>query len=352
MPLSSNNHDLPHRILIVRLTALGDVIHGLPVLCALRESYPRAFIGWAVEGSAGDLLEGHKALDELIRLPRHWLKSPREVIRLRRRLRRLNFDTTLDLQCLTKSGFAARLSGAQKRIGKAGRDGRELSKWFNNVLVEPGGEHVIDHYLGMLRPFGIESPEVKFDLPDQAQAIQFITNFQRSKKLANQQFALISPGAGWPSKLWPAQRYGQVARHLVCKHQLLSVVVWAGDQERELAKTIATESAGSAIVAPGTSITELAALTRNGRLFVGSDTGPMHLAVAVGTPAISLHGPSRAEWCGAYGPHNTRLQVRLDEGRSRHRQNTDDSAMREISVEMVSEACDQLLTANTVRRCG
>ena len=136
------------------------------------------------------------------------------------------------------------------------------------------------------------------------------------------------------------------------KHQLPSVVVWAGDGEQELAKTIAAESAGTAIVAPATSITELASLTRRGRLFIGSDTGPMHLAVAVGTPAISLHGPSRAKWCGAYGPHNACLQVRFDKGPSQHQRNTNNSAMREISVAMVSEACDRLFTADTFRRCG
>ena len=352
MPLPNTNPDLSRRILIVRLTALGDVIHGLPVLCALRENYPRAFIGWAVEGPAGDLLEGHHALDALIRLPRHWLKSPGEVVKFRRRLRRLHFDTTLDLQCLTKSGLAARLSGARRRIGKAGSDGRELSKWFNNELVEPGGEHVIDHYLGMLRPFGIESPKVNFDVPEQEQDIQSITNFLRSAKFANQQFAIVNPGAGWPSKLWPAERYGQVAKHLMRKHQLPSIVVWAGDGEQELAKTIAAESAGTAIMAPATSITELASLTRRGRLFIGSDTGPMHLAVAVGTPAISLHGPSRAKWCGAYGPKNACLQVRFDKGPSQHQRNTNNSAMREISVAMVAEACDRLLTADTFRRCG
>ena len=147
----------PSRILIVRLSAIGDVIHGVPVLCALRSAFPQAFIGWVVEGRAGDLLEGHPALDELIRVPRGWLKSPREVWRLRRRLRACRFDTTIDLQCLTKSAIAAWLSGAPRRIGKAGADGRELSRWFHNELVAAGGDHVIDHYLDMLRPLGISN---------------------------------------------------------------------------------------------------------------------------------------------------------------------------------------------------
>jgi ADP-heptose:LPS heptosyltransferase len=97
---------------------------------------------------------------------------------------------------------------------------------------------------------------------------------------------------------------------------------------------------------------ELAALCRRAALFVGSDTGPMHLAVAVGTPAASLHGPSRAEWCGAYGPQNVRLQARYEAGSSTQRRTADDSAMQEITLNMVTEACDQLLGQQTVRRAG
>jgi ADP-heptose:LPS heptosyltransferase len=98
-------------------------------------------------------------------------------------------------------------------------------------------------------------------------------------------------------------------------------------------------------------MTELAAFCRRAALFVGSDTGPMHLAVAVGTPTISLHGPSRAEWCGAYGPQNIRLQVRYEAGSSAERRKADDSAMRAITVELVAEACDRLI-AKPIRQCG
>jgi ADP-heptose:LPS heptosyltransferase len=135
------------RILIVRLSAIGDVIHGLPVLCALRKALPQAYLGWVVEGRSGEVLDCHPALDTLVRAPRGWLKSPREVWQLRSRLRELQFDIAIDLQCLTKSAVAAWLSGASRRIGKAGLDGRELSRWFHNEFVVAGGGHVIEHYL-------------------------------------------------------------------------------------------------------------------------------------------------------------------------------------------------------------
>src|SRR5262249_37611129 len=114
------------RILIVRVSAIGDVVHGIPVLCALREAFPNAFLAWIAEGTAGDVLEGHPALDELVRVPRRWWKSPRELWRMRNRLRSLRFDVTIDLQCLTKSAITAWTSGAKRRIGLAGANGREL----------------------------------------------------------------------------------------------------------------------------------------------------------------------------------------------------------------------------------
>src|SRR3954464_11507010 len=138
------------RILIVRLSAIGDVIHGIPVLCALRKALPQSFLAWVAEGTMGDVLEGHPALDELVRVPRRWWKSPREILRMRHRLRALEFDIAIDLQCLTKSAVAAWFSGAPRRIGKCGAEGRELSQWIHNELIEPAGAHVLEHYLSML----------------------------------------------------------------------------------------------------------------------------------------------------------------------------------------------------------
>ena len=135
-------------------------------------------------------------------------------------------------------------------------------------------------------------------------------------------------------------------------HGLASVAAWGVPSELPLAEQIVATSGGHARLAPPTSMTELAALCRRAALFVGSDTGPMHLAVAVGMPTISLHGPSRAEWCGAYGPQNIRLQVRYEEGSALERRKADDSAMRAIGVEMVSDACDRLLRNKMARQCG
>jgi ADP-heptose:LPS heptosyltransferase len=244
------------------------------------------------------------------------------------------------------------LSGAPRRIGKAGKDGRELSRWFHNELVEAGGTHVIEHYLDLLRPLEIDSPRVQFDLPERAGDAHVVAEYLDSIGLAGRRFAILNPGAGWPSKIWPAERYGELARYLARIHGLPSVAVWGGISELPLAKRIVATSGAETRLAPDTSMSELAALCRRAALFVGSDTGPMHLAVAVGTPTISLHGPSQAEWCGAYGDQNIRLQVRYEAGSSIQRRKADDSAMRAITVEMVADACDRLLVRHAVRHCG
>lgn len=340
------------RILIVRLSALGDVVHGLPVACALRDAFPAATIGWAVEGRNAELVAGHPAIDHVIGVQRRWLKSARAVLDLRRRLRALDFDIAVDLQCLTKSAVVAWLSGAKRRLGVAGRDGRELSKLFHTELTTVRATHVVDHYLGILAPLGISQPAVRFDLPETVEDGQFADRLVRASGLQAGGFCVLNPGAGWPSKLWPADRYGELAQLLRDEHGLPSLAVWGPASERPLAQRIVAHASGAAQLAPPTTVRQLAAVTRRARLFVGSDTGPMHLAVAVNAPSVSLHGPSRAEWCGAYGPLNARVQAYYQDGPARQRRAADNAAMRAISVGDVAEACRGVLqrTANQLRK--
>lgn len=341
---ASDMHDIkkPPRILIVRLSAIGDAIQTMPVACALRERFPDAYIAWAVERRAAALLEGHPAIDELIQLPRGWLKSPAEVWRLRRRLRALRFDTAIDVQSLTKSAVLAWLSGARLRIGLGNPGGRELSKLLNNRRVDPKSTHVVDCYLELLRPLGIEQPTVRFDVPRRDDARQSAEEIIRAAGVADG-FAIINPGAGWPSKLWPTERYAAVARHLGQAWRLASLVVWAGEAEKVLAERIVADGGAGARLAPPTSLTVLAELSRRARLFVGADTGPLHLAAAVGTPCVGLYGPWPAERHGPYGPQNIALQWMRYDGPTRGRRAAPPIYMESISTEMVCAACDRIM---------
>jgi heptosyltransferase-1 len=329
------------RILIVRLSAIGDCIHGLPVLCALRDALPSAHLSWVVEGRTADLLRCHPALDAVVQLRRRWLKSPFAIWQARRQLRALRPDVAIDLQGLTKSAIAAWLSGAPTRVGFGGRDGRELASWLNNTLVEPLMTHVIDRNLELLSPLGIIPDDVRFGLPPFGDNVA-IGRFVRDRGL-DTGFALLNVGAGWPSKRWPADRFAQVARYLGERYHVRSVVAWAGDEERRCADQIIVGAGGFAHMAPPTTLLELAALCQRAKVFIGCDTGPLHLAAAIGTPSIGLYGATSARRNGPYGQQHIALQKMLLKGGSRDRRNANDAAMRAISVEDVCAACDDFL---------
>lgn len=332
----------PMRILIVRLSAVGDTIHGLPVLCALRDYLPNAHLSWVVEQRAADILKGHPALDRLIVAPRRWLRNPLAILRLTRQMRSVRPQIAIDLQGLAKSALAARLSGAPVRIGAASPDGREGSTCLNNRLVKLSASHVVDRYLELLGPLSISRPAVRFDAPRHAEDELSVGRFVRDRGLGGG-FALLNPGAGWASKRWPVDRFAAVARHLGRDRRLPSVVVWAGAQERAWADQIITTSGGFAHMAPATTLGELAELARRARFFVGSDTGPLHLAAAVGTPCVGLYGPVSAERNGPYGPGHIAIQRMLLDGTSRERRAASDESMRAIEVGEVCAACDRLL---------
>jgi len=332
------------RILLARLSAIGDIVHGLPVLCALRARWPHALLVWVVEKAGAEILHGHRALDEIITLPRGWLASPRAVWRLRQRLRQYRFDTAIDLQGLTKSAAAVWLSGARQRIGFGGENSREISRWFYTEIIMPTAVHVVEQNLELLRPLGVERPAVCFDLPQHPAAAAKAEEFIRANNLTPG-FAVINPGAGWLSKRWPAARFAAVARHLGKCHGLHAAVTWGGEEELRLAQEIAAAAAGYALVAPATNLPELIALLRRSRLCIASDTGPLHIAAALGVRCIGLYGPMPAERNGPYGQGHVTLQrIRLS-GSSRERRQANPLALEAIAVDDVCCACDEILAA-------
>lgn len=341
----------PPRILIARMSAIGDTILTLPVACALRAHFPDAYLAWVVEEKSSAMVLGHGCLDEVLVLPRGWFTSPRRLLAARRVLRARRFDISIDCQGMTKSAFACRLSGARNRIGLRGAHGRELSSWLNNRLVESRRSHVVDRSLELLRPLGIRQPAVRWHLPlDNASRLR-MRQAVAGLGLAGP-YAVINPGATWNSKLWEMDRFARVAQHLGARHRLPTLVVWGGGRERGDAERIVAESGGQAVLAPPSTLIELAALIEGGSLFLSADTGPLHMAVAVGTPSIGLYGATRHEDCGPYGSPHVALQVQYQGGSHRERRNADNSAMRMITVDMVCERCDDLLHRTARQRRG
>jgi lipopolysaccharide heptosyltransferase I len=335
------------RVLIVRLSAVGDCVQTMPLACAVREQWPDAHLTWVVEKGAAPLVEACDAVDQVIVLPKRFATSPSLLARLRRELRREPFHFTLDPQGLTKSGLVAWLSGARRRIGFSRPAAREINPWLQTELVASHARHRVPQYLDLLRPLGIDSQQVRFGLTIPPVVEAKVAEFIIQSALEGGYVAL-NPGAGWDSKRWPIECYAEVARHLAtCGTPC--VVTWGGAQERDWAETIVTQSRGAAVLAPPTSLLELAGLLQHSRIFVGSDTGPLHLAAALGTPCVALFGASSAVACGPYGSGHVTLQVAHDESAGRKRNGADNWAMRRITSDNVCAASELLLQSQNPR---
>lgn len=327
------------RILITRLSHLGDCVLTLPLASAIRAHVPQAKIAWIIERPGQQLLANHPAIDELVAVKRGWLKQPRQILAIRKQLRSFAPNICLDPQSLSKSSILARLSAAPLRVGFDKPIGREIAPWLNNRLVAPKAEHLVDRTLGLLEPLGIPTPaKVDFGLPIYQDAKNSLQPFLETQHLGCD-FAVINPGAGWASRRWPPRRFGAVARHLGQQHQIPSVVAWAGPDEEVMATEIVERSGGHGIMAPHTTLPELAELLRRAAFYVGGDTGPMHIAAAVGTPCVSLYGPTLPTRSGAYGVGHEHVQAFYQ---STNRK-IGDEAMRAIEPDTVIQACNKLI---------
>lgn len=337
----------PH-VLIVRLSAIGDCILTLPMATAIKRRYPGARITWVVEKSAASLLQNHKSIDQLIELPRGWLKSPSTLLKLKRTLNQSKFDIAFDPQSLTKSAIVAWMSGASRRVGLARPIGRELAPILDTVRIEPTFEHVVDRQLEMLSAIGVRLPEVQFEVPESLAAKHWVATWLDQSPLAAG-FVVLNPGASWDSRLWPTARFGQLAARIAEATGLPSLVAWGGSRESAMAQEIVDHSLGQATMAPATSLPELAAILRRARLYVGSDTGPMHLAAAVGAPCVGLFGTTRPEVSGPYGLGHRSVQAYYQAGTSRERRSAPNTAMLAITLDMALEACVDVLKESPQR---
>ena len=333
------------RILITRLSHIGDCLLTIPMLNAIRDHHPDAFVAWAVESPTHNLLKNHPGIDQIVSIPKGWLGKPRSWRAIRTELKSLDFDIAIDPQGLTKSALLGLLSGAPNRVGAKGQWGRELSPWLNNRLVKPASTHVVERSMELLEEIGIEEPRIRFELPSDSIADKFIDRWLIDKSV--NRFAVINPGGSWASKRWENERFGSVASHLLNNHGLKTVVTWAGIEELAMAEEIVGLNPNGSVLAGRTNLPELQSLLSRASFFVGCDTGPMHLATAVGTPCVGLYGTTRPEDSGAFGPQNIAIQKWYQSGSCKKRRNASNDAMRDILASDVNAACDQMLSRLT-----
>jgi lipopolysaccharide heptosyltransferase I len=292
------------RILFVKLGSIGDVVHTLPALAAVRRAVPGAEISWVVERGAAEILRDNQFLETLIEVDTKGLRrqpmSGETLAATRRQLRRLRaspFDLALDFQGLIKSAFVARLSGARRRAGFDRAHLREPAGRFllTETVPVPAHTHVIRKNLALAAgALGVE-------LPTDADSFEFPVAVSREHEreadeiiqTVGEKFIILNPGGGWPTKLWDAGRFGALADAVWREFGMRSVVTY-GPGERESAGRVAASSRSGAAFAASPSLKGFFALARRASAYVGGDTGPTHLAVAAGAPVVGLFGPT--EW--------------------------------------------------------
>jgi lipopolysaccharide heptosyltransferase I len=321
------------KILIVRLGALGDIVHAVPAVAALRRARPDAQIDWVVEARHREIVDLVRGLHRRITIDTRekWHRLAGVI----RDLRAERYDVALDLQGLVKSAVVARLSGAGRVLGFDRLALREPAAafFYSERIAVDDRQHIVRKNLALVAALAQPVVDPPFEFPLDVPQLPSMVK----------PYALLNPGAAWPNKRWPPRRFGAVAHWIHTRHGLRSLVLW-GPGERPLAEEVSAASAGSAEPAPATTIADVLALARDARLVISGDTGPLHLAAAVGAPLIGLYGPTSPARNGPWMPDD--VTVSRFEGCECHyerRCRRVSACIDDISVEDVQRAVDERL---------
>jgi heptosyltransferase I len=349
------------RILIVRLSAMGDVINTLPAVAALRQAFPEAHIGWLVEERWADLLCAPSSARRGLRSAQRPLVDEVHSVNLKgwrsalfslatlqhaatvwNDVRDAHYDVAIDLQGAIRSAVLARLSGARVVYGLAQPWESPASLWYSRKVLAHG-RHVIEQSISVAQAV-IRNHSHQFDmamphaqLPRDPKAEASVSHLLAQHGIGD--FAILNPGAGWGAKRWPAQRYGEVA--LAFGAMGICTFVNYGPGEKDLFAAVRRTSADSARPFAG-SISDLIALTRRARIFIGGDTGPLHLAAALSIPVVAIYGPTDPARTGPYGTRS--IVFRSGESLTTHARRAEpEEGLLSIGSDAVSAAGRELL---------
>ncbi len=363
-------------ILLIKLSALGDVVHTWPVLNKLRARYPKARIDWLVASDFAELLQGNPAINNVIEFPRDdwstpWRLAPyARAARLIAMLRAGQYDLALDLQGQLRSAIFAFACGAPVRIGfdkprkniwktlnrkipdeakkhawRGAREGSWLA-YTHHIALPTLDLHPVERYLALapLLGLGDAAPDFSFPIPQDAitriDALLEYYDIGQAKPLA-----AIAPGTNWDTKQWRADGFAEVARHFLQKG--FAVVLMGSDGERALCEEVVKLAPGAVDLAGETTLPELAALIRRATICVSNNSGPMHLAVALDRPVIGIFGPTDPVWAGPYRRGGAVLRAELPCSpcylRQLSRCPNDHACMTKVSAAAVIERVDGLI---------
>ncbi len=371
--------DLRHRdfgkILLIKLSAVGDVIHTVPVLNKLRRRYPAAQLDWLVTPGIGELLAHHPAITNVITFEREdwsalWRLTPLVgYARLAAKLRAAGYDLVIDMHGQFRTALFARATGAPVRIGfdrpraqvwdasprtfppearKHAWQGAREGSWLaytHHIPVPTLDLHAVDRYLSIGPILGLDDGAADFSFPIPREATNRIEALMDYYGATNKKLAVLAPGTIWETKQWRSDGFAEVARHFL--HKGFAVTLIGAARERAVCAEVAALAPGVVNLAGETTLSELAALIRRATICVTNDSGPMHLAVAVDRPVVSIFGPTDPIWIGPYHRADAVLQAKIpcspcylrQLSRCRHAH----ACMHEVSAQAVIERADGVL---------
>jgi lipopolysaccharide heptosyltransferase I len=333
----------PRKILIIKPSALGDIVHTLPFLSAVRTRFPAAEIHWVVARGLHTFLEGHTMINRLWVMDKeNWkqlsrfTKTIQEITTFRKGLAQEHFDVSIDLSGLLRSGLITFAAGARYKLGFSDSD--EGSPFFYTHKVEGGRQiHAIDRYLKLAALMGCDTSQVSHPMPPYPLDSPLLASLP-------EHFCIMAPSAGKEANRWPADRFGELAASL----PLPSVII-SNKADAAIAETVTEASKGMTINLAGkTGLKELVALIARAQFFISNDTGPMHIAAALGVPVFAIFGPANPIRTGPYGSIHTIIQERLDCAPCYRRKPCGHwTCMNNITVEKVRQA---LLTSGCLNK--
>jgi heptosyltransferase I len=335
-----NSGRLPKKILIVKPSSLGDVVHSLPFLNAIKSCFPKAEIHWVIAKGLEGLFEGHPMINRLVIINKDsWNKVSKgsetimEIARLFKELKNERYDMVVDLQGLLRSGIITMSTQAPLKIGFA--EAREGSSFFYHYRIRTGKDiHAVDRYMKIAEALGCDTGSIFFPFfpPKVREHIREIFS-------SSGQYAVIVPGARWDTKIWPAERFGKLASMLPMK----SVVI-GGVADIQIADTVVAYSQGKAITLAGmTTLGELIAIMRDARMVISNDSGPMHIAAAFNVPVVALFGPTSPSRTGPYGKGHCIIRSAIPCSPCYKKRCDDLKCMEEITVVNVFKKMDNLI---------
>jgi lipopolysaccharide heptosyltransferase I len=306
------------KILLIKPSSLGDVVHALPTANLLRKHFPDAHLSWLVNDTLVGLLKNCPVINSIIPFYRERFASPtklREFFRYLGKLRDQRFDMAIDLQGLFRSGMLAKASGAPRRIGLS--DAREGARWFCNetVVVPRECRHAVDRYLQTIAHLGFGIGPIEFPFGSSEQEKGEVDAFLGELDATKSPLIGLCPGARWDNKRWPAASYGELVRELTREWKPHRVVLIGGGREEIYLHAIAELSESAPVIMAGKlTLSGLIELLRRCSLFFGNDTGPTHIASALGVPTVEIFGPTNPVLTGPHASqtkHTTVLRKEL-----------------------------------------